>query len=132
MARALLAASLLLAGSNVWAQAPETETPPASAPPTDAVVSEVPAAAPAERSLKLRGFVSTAIAHNFTYPGVKADLPLFNAQNPGVRPFDFQFDTFSVDLAQVSFQYLATNPGEAGFRIDLNTGYSIPRRAVST
>jgi hypothetical protein len=82
-------------------------------------------AEPAARSLKLRGFVSTALSHNLTYGGQSVDVS-------GVRAFDYQYGTISLDVAQLSAQYMPSAAGEGGFRIDVNGGYSIPRRTQSS
>jgi hypothetical protein len=73
--------------------------------------------------IKLNGFVSTTYTYNFNDPASNKNQ---------YRIFDFADNTISVDVAELVFQKPVTNMGDAGFRLDLTAGSSIPRVATST
>lgn len=66
---------------------------------------------------ELNGFLSAGYNYNFNTPGGQAiDL----------RPFNDTHDSFALELAQLVFHRDAEEPGSAGFRLDLNFGYTVP------
>jgi len=73
--------------------------------------------------LMLNGFVSTSYSYNFNIPASGTNQ---------FRVFDFENNTFKLDAAELVFQKALTNPGDAGFRVDLTSGSSIPRVVTST
>ena len=71
----------------------------------------------------LNGFLSTSYSYNFNKP---------ESSKNTFRVFDFNDNSFNIDVAELVFQKALTNPGDAGFRIDLTAGSSIPRVVKST
>jgi hypothetical protein len=67
--------------------------------------------------VSVNGFASTSFGYNFNTPASKKN---------GYRVFDFDDNSFKIDVAELVFRKDATAPGEAGFRIDLVAGSSIP------
>ena len=70
----------------------------------------------------VNGFASTSIGYNLNTPSSKKN---------GYRVFDFDDNSFKIDVAELVFRKDASAPGEAGFRIDLVAGSSIPSMAHS-
>ncbi len=70
------------------------------------------------RELTINGFASVAYSYNFNKPA--------SATN-AYRVFDFDDNSFKIDVAEIVIQKAATAPGETGFRVDLEAGASIPR-----
>ncbi len=68
--------------------------------------------------IAVNGFVSTSYQYNFNRPASGASQ---------YRVFDFDDNTFKVDVAEVVLQKTVAKPGEAGFRVDAVAGGSIPR-----
>ncbi|HEX7679710.1 MAG TPA: porin [Thermoanaerobaculia bacterium] len=61
---------------------------------------------------------------------------LYNLNNPvgnvnGLRIFDGVANSFSVDVAELVLQKPVANPGDAGFRVDLEAGSAIPGKEQS-
>jgi len=73
--------------------------------------------------LGLNGFVSSSYSYNFNNP---------ESGKNQYRVFDFDDNTFKIDVAELVFQKQLTAPGDAGFRIDLTAGSSIPPVVKST
>ncbi len=73
--------------------------------------------------MELNGFVSTSYSYNFNNP--------ISHQNQ-FRVFDFTDNSFKIDVAELVFQKPVTKTGDAGFRIDLTSGSSIPQVVTST
>jgi hypothetical protein len=88
----------------------------------DSAVSATKAAAAALpkwiNDLALNAFVSTAYEYNANRP---------TTGTSSYRVFDFNDNSFNLDVAEVVVQIAASKPNDAGFRIDLATGNSIPR-----
>lgn len=75
------------------------------------------------KGTELNGFLSAGYNYNFNTPGDRAiDL----------RPFNDTHDSFALELAQLIFHREAEEPGSAGFRLDLNFGYTVPAAIHST
>jgi hypothetical protein len=70
----------------------------------------------------VNGFLSTSYSHNFNEP------PSGTNQ---FRVFDFDDNSFKVDVAEIVIQKAVSGPGEGGFRIDAVAGSSVPRVSAS-
>jgi hypothetical protein len=70
----------------------------------------------------LNGFVSAAYTYNFDSPDSGSNT---------LRVFDFDDDTFSLDVAEIVVQRPVSEAGQAGFRADLVAGSSIPSVSAS-
>lgn len=91
--------------------------------PLPAWADEKLTAADILKGTELNGFLSAGYNYNFNKPGDRAiDL----------RPFNDTHDSFSLELAQLVFHREAEEPGSAGFRLDLNFGYTVPEAIHST
>jgi hypothetical protein len=121
VASAQTSATLALAPGNgaVATAAPTAgdSTPKASAP------------APAQdsapnffRDITANAFLSFGYQYNFNEP---AD------QSVGLRYFDDRANNFSLDVAELVLQKTLSKPGDAGFRVDLVAGSSIPGKEQS-
>lgn len=76
-------------------------------------------------ALIVNGFAETGYVHNVTNPGV-------SHRNIG-RVFDKDNDQFKLDMLELVAQVTPIKPGDAGFRLRLGYGSSIPREVgVST
>ena len=73
-------------------------------------------------AVALDGFLSATYSYNFNRPASGTNQ---------LRVFDFDDDTFKIDVAELVVQMPATDPGEAGFRADLVAGSSLPRVSAS-
>ncbi|MBK9063010.1 MAG: porin [Acidobacteria bacterium] len=118
--RAALAGALsLLSALAANAQAPPpTPTPVAAAP-------AAPAPPPVKawyEELSVNAFVSASYSYNFNRPATGTNQ---------LRVFDFDDNTFKVDVAEIVLQKAVSKPGEAGFRVDFVAGSSIPRVSSS-
>ena len=122
--RAVLLGALVLSPCLVL----NAQTPPAP-PPVPAVPAAPTPAAPATSPAKpwyeeiaVNGFVSASYSYNFNRP---------DSGTNQLRVFDFDDNSFKVDVAEVVLQKAISKPGEAGFRVDLAFGSSIPRVSSS-
>jgi hypothetical protein len=86
-----------------------------------AVSEEAPAPAWYD-SVLVNGFASVAYSRNAGSPGDQANH---------LRVFDTDDDTINVDVIEVVVQKPAAAPGEAGFRVDLVAGSTIPGATAS-
>ncbi len=106
--------------------APPTLGQPAPTPTPGAAPAPSPAspaaAKPWYEEIAVNGFVSTSYSYNFNRP---------DSGTNQLRVFDFDDNTFKVDVAEIVLQKAIVKPGEAGFRIDLVAGSSIPRVSSS-
>lgn len=66
--------------------------------------------------IQMNGFVSSAYSYNLNRPK--------NSRNT-IRVFDNDDNSFKLDVAEIVFQKELTDPGTAGFRVDLIYGNSI-------
>src|SRR5262245_33045621 len=73
-------------------------------------------------SVTLNGFVSTSWSYNFGRP---------TSGTNQLRVFDFDDDTFKLDLFELVVQKPASKPSESGVRVDLAVGSSVPRVTAS-
>jgi putative OmpL-like beta-barrel porin-2 len=98
---------------------------PISSPPVSA--QEAPTAAghdaPWWEQIALDGFVSTTYSYNFNRPADRINR---------FRVFDFDDNTFKIDVAELVVQKAAAGARDAGFRVDLVAGGSIPRVSSAT
>ena len=74
------------------------------------------------QEITLHGFLSSGYSYNFNRPP--------SATNQ-FRVFDFDDNTFKLDELELVAQKVATKPGQAGFRVDLTLGSSVPRVTAS-
>jgi hypothetical protein len=68
--------------------------------------------------LAVNAFVSTAYEYNGNRPTTGAN---------SYRVFDFNDNSFNLDVAEVVVQIAASKPNDAGFRVDFAAGNSIPQ-----
>jgi putative OmpL-like beta-barrel porin-2 len=80
--------------------------------------ADPPAPRPWYEEFAVNGFVSTSYSYNFNRPDSRLN---------GYRVFDFDDNSFKVDVAELVLQHAVAKPREAGFRVDLVAGGSIPR-----
>lgn len=97
---------------------------PAPTPPPTPEPAPAPAlsAKPWYEEIAVDAFVSASYSYNTNRPASGTNQ---------FRVFDVDDNTFKVDVAEVVFQKAISKPGEAGFRIDLAAGSSIPRVSAS-
>jgi hypothetical protein len=74
------------------------------------------------REVTLDGYLSATWGYNFNRPDSRTNQ---------VRVFDFDDDAFKVDLFELVVQRPVSKPREAGFRMDLAFGSSVPRVSSS-
>ncbi len=84
--------------------------------------SHYPAVDNASSSIALHAFVSTTWSYNFNRPLSKSNM---------FRVFDFDDNAFKLDVAEIVLQRAASEPGDAGFRVDATFGASVPRITAS-
>ena len=119
--RALVLAFAVTAA--LGAARPTFGQPAPTSPPTPAPAPAPAAAAkPWYEEIAVNGFVSASYSYNTNRPASGTNQ---------FRVFDFDDNTFKVDVAEVVFQKAISKPGEAGFRVDLAAGSSIPRVSAS-
>ena len=70
------------------------------------------------QEVSLAGFLSTSWSYNFNRPPSGTNA---------FRVFDFDDDTFKLDVFELVAQKAAAKPGESGFRVDVAMGSSVPR-----
>jgi len=88
--------------------------------PADSTASTTAAAALPKwfDELAVNAFVSTGYVYNNNRPGTGAN---------SYRVFDFNDNSFNLDVAELVVQIAASKPNDAGFRVDLAAGNSIPQ-----
>jgi hypothetical protein len=96
--------------------------PAAPAAPTAPAAPATPPAKPWYEEIAVNGCVSANYSYNFNRP---------DSGTNQLRVFDFDDNSFKVDVAEVVLQKAISKPGEAGFRADLVAGSSIPRVSSS-
>jgi len=72
--------------------------------------------------IAINAFVSSAYQYNSNRPA---------SGTSSYRVFDYNDNSFNLDVAEVVVQLAATKPNDAGFRVDLTGGSSIPQTAKS-
>lgn len=70
------------------------------------------------RSITINGFISTGFTYNTNRPDTGLNQ---------LRVFDGADNSFTIDVVELSIKRDAATAGEAGFRVDLTAGASIPR-----
>ena len=120
---AALATALAFASRLAFAaEAPAAVLPPN--PPSGAPAL-TPAPAPPKawyEEIAVDAFLSVSYTYNFNRP---------DSGTNQLRVFDFDDNSFKVDVAEVVLQKAAVKAGEAGFRVDLAAGSSVPRVSSS-
>jgi hypothetical protein len=88
--------------------------------PADSTASTTAAAALPKwfDELAVNAFVSTGYVYNNNRPGTGAN---------SYRVFDFNDNSFNLDVAELVVQIAASKPNDAGFRVDFAAGNSIPQ-----
>jgi len=99
-----LAAAILVSGAGLTARAASAED--AAAPK------------PWYQEIACNGFVSTSYSYGFNRP---------DSRTNAYRVFDFDDNTFKVDVAELVVQHPVAKPRESGFRVDMAMGGSVPR-----
>jgi hypothetical protein len=92
-----------------------------SKPPADSTASTTKAAAALPKwfdEIAVNAFVSTAYVYNANRPSTGTS---------SYRVFDFIDNSFNLDVAELVVQIAPTKPNDAGFRVDLAVGNSIPQ-----
>src|SRR5205809_3180930 len=126
--RATLLAAAVLAGA--WASTPRPCAAAAAdsgttAPGDSAGPSSSPPAGPLPvwlGDVTFDGFLSASYSYNFNRPASGANQ---------FRVFDFDDDTFKLDVFELVTQRPVAKPRDSGFRVDLTLGGSIPRVTAS-
>jgi hypothetical protein len=72
--------------------------------------------------VSINGFVSTTYSYNFNRPATRMN---------GFRVFDFDDNDFKIDVAEIVLQENVEQANDAGFRMDVAVGASIPRVTAS-
>lgn len=70
------------------------------------------------QTISLKGFLSSTYSYNFNKPASRMNQ---------YRVFDFDDNTFKIDVAELAFERIPMKAGEAGFVLHLEVGASIPR-----
>ena len=89
--------------------------------PTNSTASTTKAAAALPKwfdEIAVNAFVSTAYVYNANRPATGTS---------SYRVFDFIDNSFNLDVAELVVQIAPTKPNDAGFRVDLAVGNSIPQ-----
>ncbi|HEY8852348.1 MAG TPA: porin [Gemmatimonadaceae bacterium] len=90
--------------------------------PADSAASTTTTAAAALpkwlEEIAVNAFVSTAYIYNSNRPATGAN---------SYRVFDFNDNSFNLDVAELVVQIAASKPNDAGFRVDIAAGNSIPQ-----
>ena len=104
---------------------PAVAQAPAPTPAPAATQSPAPAAGPVPRwfdEIAVNGFVSVAYSYNTNRPDSRTNQ---------YRVFDYQDNTFRLDVAELTIQKAAVKSGEVGFRVDAEAGSTIPPVSAS-
>ncbi len=88
-----------------------------------AAAQDSTATRPWYETISVNGFVSSSYSYNF-------NRPLFPVN--GYRVFDFDDKSFKIDVAELVLQKPTPRSGDAGFRVDVAAGGSIPRVTAAT
>jgi hypothetical protein len=71
----------------------------------------------------VNGFVSTSYSYSFNHPDSRLNT---------YRVFDFDDNTFKLDVVELVIQRAVTKPRDSGFRVDFEAGGSIPRVSAAS
>jgi hypothetical protein len=125
---AMLALSVAATAAAQTATPPRAELLAAAIPltdsgktPTDSAASTTKAAEALPKwfdELAVNAFVSTGYVYNGNRPATGAN---------SYRVFDFNDNSFNLDVAELVVQIAASKPNDAGFRVDFAAGNSIPQ-----
>ena len=74
------------------------------------------------REVTLNGFLNTSYSYNFNRPASGTNQ---------LRVFDFDDNTFKLDVFELVVQRAVAKPRDSGFRVDLTLGSSVPRVTAS-
>lgn len=110
--------ALVIAAAALAAARPAPAQEPAPGPSSTPTPGPTPTPKPWYKEIAFDAFVSVAYSYNTNRPASGTNQ---------FRVFDFDDNTFKVDVAEVVLQKAVAKPGEAGFRIDAEAGASIPR-----
>jgi len=83
-----------------------------------AAVAQQTPDAPWYQQIALNGFLSSTYSFNFNRPASGTNQ---------FRVFDFDDNTFKVDVIELAVQIPVAKAGDAGFRVDAEAGQSIPK-----
>ena len=86
--------------------------------PSSAMAAEIVPPTPWYQAIQVNGFMSTSYSYNFNRPDSRTNT---------LRVFDFDDNSFKLDVFELVAQKPASNPRETGFRADVALGSSIPR-----
>ena len=125
---AMLALSFAATAGSQEVKSHRTELVPAplsqadsSKTPADSVATTTKTAAALPKwfdEIAVNAFVSTAYVYNANRPATGTS---------SYRVFDFIDNSFNLDVAELVVQIAPTKPNDAGFRVDLAVGNSIPQ-----
>lgn len=79
--------------------------------------------ADALKDVRVNGLLSAGYNYNFNDP---------DTRGINLRPFNDTHDSLSLELAQLVFHKDAQDANEAGFRLDMNFGYTVPKAIHAT
>jgi len=88
--------------------------------------ADAPAAAPAPKwyeAISVNGFVSTSWSYSFNRPASGTNR---------YRVFDFDDNSFKVDVAELVLQKAVSTAGDVGLRVDAVAGASVPRVSAAS
>jgi hypothetical protein len=75
------------------------------------------------QDIKINAFVDTAYDYNLNDPSSRINQ---------LRVFDFDHNTFTLNTTELVIQKEVIEPGDLGFRADLNYGYNLPQATTSS
>ncbi len=82
-----------------------------------------PASRPWYEEVAVNGVVSASYSYNINRPDSRLN---------GFRVFDFDDNSFKLDVIELVIQHAVAKPRDSGFRIDLEAGGSIPRVSAAS
>ena len=88
-----------------------------------AALAQDSAARPWYEEITVNGFAATSYSYNFNRPASRLNT---------YRVFDFDDNTFKLDVAELVVQHAAAKARESGFRVDITMGGSVPRVSASS
>jgi hypothetical protein len=116
------AAAVLFAGTLTLAATAQAQDKPAPAPAPAAVApAPTPTPTPAPKwydEIAVNGFLSTSYSYNFNRP---------DSGTNQFRTFDFNDNTFMLDVFTLTLQKAVAKPDEVGFRVDVSAGGTLPK-----
>lgn len=88
-----------------------------------AIAADALTVADALKDVRINGLLSAGYNYNFNEPHTRAI---------NLRPFNDTHESINLELAQLVFHKDASQVGEAGFRLDMNFGYTVPKAIHAT